>query len=71
MKRFGMIVALLFVTVVCTAVGVSAAQTGPALTVEEPRIDLGDVKAGSVAEATYTFHNTGSTDVKILSAKPT
>lgn len=47
------------------------AQTGgPALTVENPRIDLGLIKAGATATGTFVFHNSGDKDVKIIKAKP-
>jgi len=45
-------------------------QVGPLLTVEEPTIDLGEIKAGSDAVATFVFHNKGDVDVRILRAKP-
>jgi len=38
--------------------------------VENPRIDVGEIKAGSDAVATFVFHNEGPTDVKIIKAKP-
>lgn len=40
------------------------------LTVEQPRINLGDVKSGAEAVATFVFHNQGAADVRILKAKP-
>ncbi|MEE4272197.1 MAG: hypothetical protein V2I67_11010 [Thermoanaerobaculales bacterium] len=45
-------------------------QVGPLLTVEEPTIDLGEIKAGTDAVATFIFHNRGDVDVKIIRAKP-
>lgn len=45
-------------------------QVKPLLTVENEKIDLGEVKAGSEAVATFVFHNKGDVDVKILRAKP-
>jgi len=63
------------ITAFCLSlVAVGAAQeaaTPPAgLTVEEHTIDLGEVKAGTVAEAVFQFHNPTDREVKILSAKP-
>jgi hypothetical protein len=49
---------------------VEAQATGPTFTVENPRIDIGEIKAGSDAVATFVFHNEGPTDVKIIKAKP-
>ena len=49
----------------------SGAQTVPVtFSVEEARIDLGEVKAGTEAVATFTFVNQGTEDVKIIKAKP-
>lgn len=45
-------------------------QLKPLLTVEESRIDLGEIKAGTVAVGTFVFHNAGDIDVKIIRAKP-
>ena len=62
---------IVLAAVVLVAAGsVGAQSTTPALTVEEPRIDLGDIRAGSDAVATFVFHNSGPADVKILKAKP-
>jgi hypothetical protein len=40
------------------------------LAVENPRLDLGDVKAGTDAVATFVFRNTGNAAVRIIRAKP-
>lgn len=57
-----------------TLVAVAAAQQAPVpatgLTVEQHTVDLGEVKAGTVAEGVFRFHNPTDRDVKILSAKP-
>ena len=42
----------------------------PPLTVENAKIDLGVVKAGSDAEAVFTFHNSSDQPIKIIKAKP-
>jgi hypothetical protein len=42
----------------------------PSFFVEQQRIDLGTVKAGEDAVATFVFRNTGDVPVKILKAKP-
>jgi hypothetical protein len=49
---------------------VEAQTGGPTFTVENPRIDIGEVKAGSDAVGTFIFHNEGTEDVKIIKAKP-
>lgn len=56
--------------VVIAAGAVAAPPNEPTFRVENPRIDLGDIKAGSDAVATFVFHNDGTEDVKILRAKP-
>lgn len=38
--------------------------------VEQPKLDLGDVKAGIDVVATFVFHNPGETPVRIIKAKP-
>lgn len=38
--------------------------------VENPRIDLGEVRSGTPAVATFVFHNDGPKDVNIIRAKP-
>jgi hypothetical protein len=38
--------------------------------VETTNLELGKVKAGEVAEATFVFHNDGKEPVKIIRAKP-
>ncbi len=43
-------------------------ETG--LRVVNERLDLGDVKAGADAVATFVFHNSGRTPVRIIKAKP-
>ncbi len=48
----------------------AAAPAVPVLTVEQEKIDLGTVKAGTDAVATFTLHNKGAVEVKVLSAKP-
>jgi len=40
------------------------------LTVENPKLELGDVKAGTDAVATFVFHNSGTAPVRIIKAKP-
>ncbi len=62
-------------TALClTLAAVGSAQQAPppptGLTVEQHTVDLGEVKAGTVAEAVFQFHNPTDRDVKILSAKP-
>jgi hypothetical protein len=65
------LMAIVMVTLVATAAGSAAAETDePALTVEQTKIDVGEITSGSDAVATYVFRNSGPTDVKILRAKP-
>lgn len=70
MNRAGQAV-IVTVILVGLASGV-AAQQGPAtFFVDESRIDLGEIRAGTDAVATFTFRNTGEKDVRIIKAKPT
>jgi copper(I)-binding protein len=48
----------------------AAAPAVPVLTVAQEKIDLGTVKAGTDAVATFTLQNKGAVEVKVLSAKP-
>jgi hypothetical protein len=50
--------------------GVHFAVADEGLRVENPRLDLGEVKAGTTAVATFVFHNDGEKDVNIIRAKP-
>lgn len=70
MKRTVLTLALLSVVMVAIADHVEAQSGGPTFSVENPRIDVGEIKAGSDAVATFVFHNEGPTDVKIIKAKP-
>ena len=70
MKRFGTTIILMTAVLAWTALWVDA-QTGPVtFLVEQSRIDLGEIKSGTDAAATFTFHNEGTEDVKIIKAKP-
>ena len=42
----------------------------PAFFAEQTRVELGTVKAGQDAVATFVFRNNGEVPVKILKAKP-
>lgn len=42
----------------------------PSFRVEEAELDLGTIVAGTVATATFLFHNDGPDDVRIIRAKP-
>ena len=67
MKRCAALV-MLMVLLWAAAAG---AQTAPVtFSVEEARIDLGEIKAGTEAVATFTFVNQGTEDVKSIKAKP-
>lgn len=70
MRRSVLMTALVLAAVL-TVGGLAEAQSGPpTFSVEKARIDLGKIKAGTVAEATFVFHNNGPDDVKIIKAKP-
>ena len=68
--------ALICVVMVAWVVAAAAQVTEPTTSqpagvrVEEAKVDLGDVKAGSDAVATFVLHNDGTEPVKILRAKP-
>jgi hypothetical protein len=70
MKRVVLSLMLLTLAVVTTVDRVDAQATGPTFSVENARMDVGEIKAGSEVMATFVFHNTGATDVKIIRAKP-
>jgi len=71
MKRFGsMFLVLLAIWLVSVDQAHTQVAATPALTVEEARIDLGEIKSGSDAVGTFIFHNSGDEDVKIIRAKP-
>jgi hypothetical protein len=55
-----------------TAATAAAAPTGPAphIKFEKVEVNLGDVVRGQDAVATFTYQNTGSAPLHILSAKP-
>lgn len=48
----------------------SAAAPAPVLLIEAPRIDLGTVKEGADAVATFVLRNTCSAELRILAARP-
>jgi len=67
MKRCAAMVMLMVLVWAATA----GAQIAPVtFSAEEDRIDLGEVKAGTEAVATFTFVNQGTEDVRIIRAKP-
>ena len=70
MKRCGAMI-ILVTALAFLATLWADAQTGPVtFTVDEPRIELGEIKAGTPALAVFTFHNAGEEDVTIIKAKP-
>jgi hypothetical protein len=52
------------------AADAAAKAEHPVLTVENANLDVGKVKEGTEAVAVFKLKNTGTTDLKILSAKP-
>jgi|WetSurMetagenome_2_1015567.scaffolds.fasta_scaffold411907_2 hypothetical protein len=49
---------------------VSAAMPAARLAIEKDVVDLGEIARGTKAEGSFVLRNTGTTPVKILSAKP-
>ena len=70
MQREFVTIMLVAMATVCVANDATPPAAVPVLTVEQPRIDLGEIKAGTDAVATFIFHNTGPTDIRITRAKP-
>jgi hypothetical protein len=70
MKQAVVILVVLCAVMFAAADHVDAQATGPTFSVENPSIDIGEIKAGSEAVATFVFRNDGPTDVKIIKAKP-
>lgn len=70
MRRSVLISALVLAAVLMIGDWAGAQSGSPTFSVENTRIDLGKIKAGTVAEATFVFHNNGPDDVKIIKAKP-
>lgn len=48
----------------------SAADVEPTFRVESAALEVGPVTAGTVAVATFVFHNDGASEVRILRAAP-
>jgi len=48
----------------------AAEDSQPSFAVEEAELELGTIVAGTLATATFVFHNPGPTDVHIIRAKP-
>jgi len=48
----------------------TAQDPEPTFRVEEAELDLGTIIGGTVATATFVFHNDGPDDVHIIRAKP-
>jgi hypothetical protein len=73
MRRYSRAVALVATLVSGFFVVTQIAATEdsqPSFTVEEAELDLGTIVAGTLATATFVFHNHGPTDVHIIRAKP-
>jgi hypothetical protein len=70
MKQTALTLVLLTVAMVVIVDHVAAQTGGPTFSVENPKIDIGEIKAGTEAVATFVFRNDGPTDVKIIRAKP-
>ena len=61
--------ALVFAGLVVTHIA-AAQDPEPSFRVEEAELDLGTIVAGTIATATFVFHNDGPDDVHIIRAKP-
>ena len=48
----------------------AAQDPQPTFRVEETNLDVGTIVAGTIATATFVFHNDGPEDVHIIRAKP-
>jgi len=73
MKSWGAGVIVALVVLLATPCLVLAEETPvdkASFRVEKTNLELGKIKAGEVAEATFVFHNDGKEPVKIIRAKP-
>ena len=70
MKRVVLILMLVVAAMGANIDRTDAQSAEPAFRVENPRIDMGKIKAGAEVEAVFVFHNDGPIDVRILKAKP-
>ena len=61
--------ALVFASFVATDFA-AAQDPQPSFRVEEANLDIGTIVAGTIATATFVFHNDGPEDVHIIRAKP-
>lgn len=61
--------ALTLVSITATSSSAEPDNAAP-FRVEQAELDLGTVVAGSIATATFVFHNDGPEDVHIIRAKP-
>jgi len=61
--------ALVFVSFFVTHFAIAEDSRSP-FRVEEAELDLGTIVAGTIATATFVFHNDGPDDVHIIRAKP-
>ena len=61
--------ALLYPGFVVTQVA-AVEDTETSFRIEEAELDLGTIVAGTIATATFVFHNDGQDDVHIIRAKP-
>ena len=59
--------ALVFVSIFVTHFA-TAEESEPLFRVEEAELDLGTIVAGTIATATFVFHNDGPDDVHIIRA---
>jgi len=48
----------------------AAAGAAPKITFDKTELDLGEIVRGDDAVASFTYHNTGTAPLHILSAKP-
>jgi len=70
MKRFAATTILTVALLASVATWADAQSAPVTFSVENNQINLGEIKAGTDAVATFTFHNSGTEAVKIIKAKP-
>ena len=69
-KRFIIASVVAGLLVIWLAGTLSADEESRGFWVEEPKLDMGKVTAGTDVLGTFVFHNDSDADVKIIRAKP-
>ena len=68
--RFGLAVLSVACGALLSVSGVAAEDMPPTFWVESSQLEVGPVTAGTVAVATFVFHNDGDGEVQIVRAAP-